>query len=91
MTDHTPWELLGLLLAAVVLYVAFSGVAALLSRKAARTTGGSFDLASRRVLSRTKRVPHHRRHREGRVDRGQGADRALDTTAADPAPRPPAP
>ena len=83
MTDRAPWELLGLLLAALVLYLAFSGVVVLLSRKATRTMGGSFDLASRRVLSRTKRVPHHRRHREGRVDSGQGPDR-------DPAPRPPA-
>ncbi len=90
MTGRAPWELLGLLLVAVVLYLVFSGVMALLSRKAPWTRG-SFDLPSGRVLSRTKRVRHHRRHREGRVDRGQGADRALDTTAADPAPRPPAP
>jgi hypothetical protein len=84
VTNRTPWELLGLLLAAVVLYLAFSGVMALLSRKAL-WTGGSFDLASRRVLSRTQRVPHHGRHREARVDSGEG-----DTAAADPAPRPPA-
>lgn len=83
-------ELRGLVLAAVVLYLAFSGVVALLSRKAPRP-GRSFDLASGRVLSRIERVPPHRRHREGRVDRGQGPGRALDTAAPDPAPRPPAP
>lgn len=91
VTGRAPWELLGLVLVAVVLYLAFSGIImTLLSRKAPGTRG-SFDLPSGRVLSRTKRVRHHRRDREGRVDRGQGADRALDTTAADPAPRPPAP
>ena len=92
VTGRAPWELLGLLLATVVLYLAFSGVVALLlrSRKVPRT-GRSFDLASGRALSRTERVPTPRRHREGRVDRGPGPDRALDTAAPDPAPRPPAP
>lgn len=89
VTGRAPWELLGLLLAAVVLYLAFSGVVALLSRKAPRPEG-SFDLASGRALWRTERVPHHR-HREGRVDSRQGPDRTRDTAAPDPAPRPPAP
>jgi hypothetical protein len=90
--DRTPWELLVLLLAAVVLYLAFSGVVTLLSRKVPRTgrslTARSFDVAAAGLQSRPARVPRHRRHREGRVDPGQGPD---DTAAPDPAPRPPAP
>ena len=60
--DGTQWELLVLLLAGIVLYFAFSGLVTRLSRRAPRP-GDSFDLASRRVVSRPRRA-HHRRHRE---------------------------
>ncbi len=69
VTDQKAWGLLSLLFAAVVLYTLFSCVETLLSRRAPRTRD-TFDLASGRVLSRTKRIPRHRRHRKRQVNSG---------------------
>jgi len=77
-----PVGLLLLLRVGVVLYLAFSGLVALLSRRASQTEA-SFDLVSPRVWSRRKRT--HRRRRPG-------PDSATDRSAAaiDSSTRPPA-
>jgi hypothetical protein len=67
--------LLFLLLVGVVLYLAFSGLVALLSRRASHTEA-SFDLVSRRVWSRRKRT-----HRRRRPRPDSGTDRVTATDA----------
>lgn len=76
-TGRSPWEFLALLLAAGLLYLAFSGLAALLSRRVLRT-GDSFDLESRRSQPRPKRQPPDRN-----ADRGASTS---DASASTPTP-----
>jgi hypothetical protein len=76
--------LLLLLIVGVVLYLASSGLVALLSRRASKTEA-SFDLVSRRVWARRKRT--HRRRRRQKPDKG--ADHSA--AAIDSVTRPPAP
>ncbi len=83
-----------LLLVGVVLYLAFSGVEALVGRRS-RHTGQSFDLVSGRALPRATRAhsDRHRRERRRSVESGEGPDVAIprDTHTGEPDGRRPAP
>lgn len=83
-----------LLLVAVVLYLAFSGVVALVARRSPRT-GQSFDLVAGRALPRPTHAhsARHRRDRRRSTESGEGPDGAIprDAPSGEPDRRRPAP
>jgi hypothetical protein len=87
-------EFLLLLLVAVVLYLAFSGVVALVARRSPRT-GQSFDLVAGRAVPRSthSHFARHRRDRRMSAKSGGGPDGAIpgDAPTAEPDRRRPAP
>ena len=76
-------EFLLLLLVAVVLYLAFSGVVALVAGRSHRT-GQSFDLVAGRALPRATHAhsARHRRDRRRSAESGEGPDGAIPSGAA---------
>jgi hypothetical protein len=87
-------EFLLLLLVAVVLYLAFSGVVALVARRSPQT-GQSFDLVAGRALPRATHAhsARHRRDRRRSAESGEGPDGAIprDAPTGEPDRRRPAP
>jgi hypothetical protein len=87
-------DFLLLLLVAVVLYLAFSGVSALVARRSPQT-GHSFDLAAGRALPRATHAhsARHRRDHRRSAKSGEGTDDAIPRTAptGEPDSRRPAP
>ncbi len=86
----TTWELLGLVVVGLILFVALTGLLVLLARQAPPQTDNCFDLASRRVRSRPT---HAHGHRGRLVHRRRGPARGIDpdASASDSIPPPPAP
>ena len=87
-------EFLLLLLVAVVLYLAFSGVVALVAGRSPRT-GQSFDLVAGRALPRATDAhsARHRRDRRRSAESGASPDGAIprDASTSEPDRRRPAP
>jgi len=87
--QRTTWELLGLVVVGLILFVALTGLLVLLARQAPPQTDNCFDLASRRVRSRPTHA-HGHRGRLGHRRRGPARGIDPDASASDSIP-PPAP